>query len=207
VDDRRLVAYFSDDSEDISPSGPAVNPASIVSDLESVIGASLNQVQVLSSVNFAQNNVTGLDFMLTKRFDRYQLAALDFSGHAVATRPKLNRFAACQLSYPCRGPSHLNLFLRSGKKMHDNDEQHGADGCGGKRIKPAAVACADFEFAENPAAKNGADEAKKNVGKAAIAAAARDFSGEPPGDEAEKNPTDETSVNDYAENLIHVSKE
>src|SRR5579859_206000 len=103
---------------------------------------------------------------------------------------------------------HAELFVRAAReKVNDNDEQDGANGCGGERIKPAGVAGANFELAENPAAEDGADESEKNVGEAAVAAAARDFSGETSGDEAEKNPTDETAVNDDAENLIHVNQE
>src|SRR5229473_8397752 len=69
------------------------------------------------------------------------------------------------------------------------------------------MTCADFKFAENPSAKDRTNQAKKNVGKAAVAAAARDFSRQPAGDEAEENPTDKTPVNDDAKDLIHVKQE
>ena len=99
------------------------------------------------------------------------------------------------------------LFFRAGEKVNDNDEQHGADGRGGERVEPAAVARADFKFAENPPAKDGTNQAEKNVSETAVAAASRDFSRQPTGDEAEQNPADETAINDDAKDLIHVKQE
>jgi len=68
------------------------------------------------------------------------------------------------------------------------------------------VTSADLQFAKNPSAEDGADESEKNVREAAVATAARDFSGEPSGDEAEKNPTDEPAIDDYTEDLVYVSQ-
>jgi len=59
---------------------------------------------------------------------------------------------------------------------------------------------------EKSSAEDGADESEKNVREAAVATAARDFSGEPSGDEAEKNPTDEPAIDDYTEDLVYVSQ-
>jgi hypothetical protein len=91
--------------------------------------------------------------------------------------------------------------------MDDDNEHDGADRGGREGVNETAGASADFQFAENPSAKHGTNEAEENVGQATVAAAARDFSGEPPGNETEQNPANEAAINDYAKDLIYIREE
>src|SRR5580704_17083942 len=74
--------------------------------------------------------------------------------------------------------------------MRDQHEQDGSNRCGGQRIKKASAENAQAHV--NPSANEGADNAKNNVGDAAKAAAARNFSVQPSGDEADDDPAPES---------------
>jgi hypothetical protein len=78
--------------------------------------------------------------------------------------------------------------------MRDENENDGADGGGSKRIQKSAAI--NFELYENPSADERTDDSQDNVRDAAKAAAARDFSGKPSGDEADENPAPESSGED-----------
>src|SRR5271169_4912777 len=75
--------------------------------------------------------------------------------------------------------------------MGDEDKEDGANGSCRERIQEAAAPYAEAH--ENPSADERADDAKNNVGDAAEAAAARDFSGKPSGDKADDDPAPESA--------------
>src|SRR5580658_5710797 len=73
--------------------------------------------------------------------------------------------------------------------MGNQHEENGADGGGGERIKKASAE--NTKAHEDPAADKRADDAENDVGDAAEAAATRDFSGEPSGNQADDDPAPE----------------
>src|SRR6202521_1492151 len=84
--------------------------------------------------------------------------------------------------------SRASMLIVAGKKMRDRDEDHRAErGCG-ERIEEAAAQNA--QLAKDPAAEIGADQAEHDIRDAAKAAAAREFSGQPPGDQSDEQPID-----------------
>ena len=76
--------------------------------------------------------------------------------------------------------------------MSDGDENYRAEGGGGQADRETAAE--DSEFHEDPAAEDGADQAEDDVGDAAVAAAAGNFSGEPAGDQADDDPADQAAL-------------
>ena len=75
---------------------PTVDPASVVTDLESLSLNRLYQVQILKSIHLAQNNVADLEILGFGWNHRAKLARVDFAGHRVSSRPKLDRFTTSQ---------------------------------------------------------------------------------------------------------------
>src|SRR5579863_914113 len=89
-----------------------------------------------------------------------------------------------------RFPERLVLCATT-EKMRDGDKNHRAECCRGQREEKAAAE--DSQFSENPAADERADQAQDDVGDTAEAAAARQFSGEPSSNKAEKEPCDDST--------------
>jgi hypothetical protein len=72
------------------------------------------------------------------------------------------------------------------EEMGDGDKDYCTKRSRGKRVPEAAAE--DSQLGENPAADKGTDQAQNNISDAAEAAAARDFSREPAGDQAQEKP-------------------
>src|SRR5579863_5196808 len=82
----------------------------------------------------------------------------------------------------------LRSTFSTGKYSSNRDQDDGSNSCCRNAVKQASSA--NIEFRENPAAENGAHHAKDDVGYATKAAAARDGSGQPAGDQADDHPSD-----------------
>src|ERR1700731_5405178 len=81
------------------------------------------------------------------------------------------------------------LVRTADEQVHDEYEYDGADRSCGKGIEKTPAE--DAKLDEDPAADERADDAEDDVGDAAVTAAAREFPGEPSGDEADDNPADD----------------
>src|ERR1700674_85610 len=88
-----------------------------------------------------------------------------------------------------RLPNADGSAFRAAEKVRDGDENHGTQGGGRKRVQKAPAE--NSQFGENPAAKEGSDQPQNNVRDATEAAAARNFPGEPTGNQAKEKPGDE----------------
>src|SRR5262245_35867092 len=78
------------------------------------------------------------------------------------------------------------VFGTTSEQMNDRNKNDRTESCRSQRVNESASENA--QCGEDPAADKGTDQAKNNVGDAAVAAAAREFAREPPGNEAEKQP-------------------
>jgi len=82
-------------------------------------------------------------------------------------------------------------MIAANEKMSDGDENNRTERRGRKRIpEPSAE---NPQLDENPAADEGANDSQDDIRNAAKPAAARDFSSEPTGDQANKDPIEETT--------------
>ena len=86
---------------------------------------------------------------------------------------------------------------------YDDD---GAYGGGGEAVEEAVSVADNVKLGENPAADYAADESENDVGDAAEAAAAGNFSGEPAGEQAEHQPADQRARFDWAYVLGHLQQ-
>src|SRR5260370_27443693 len=78
------------------------------------------------------------------------------------------------------------------EEMRDGNKNHCAQRCSSKRVPKASAEYSEFH--ENPTANKGAYDSKNNVRDAAEAAAARNFSREPTGDQADQQPADDPAA-------------
>jgi len=84
------------------------------------------------------------------------------------------------------------MALTAAEEMRDGDENHGAEGGSRERIPEASSE--DSKLGKNPAADEGANDSKNNVGDAAKAAPARDFSRKPSRDQADQQPANDPAA-------------
>src|SRR6266436_1467720 len=86
-------------------------------------------------------------------------------------------------------PRKNGASIVAGKKMGDGDEDYRAEGGRCKRIEEPAAKNA--QLGKDPSAQIRADQAEHDIRYTAEAAAARNFSREPPGNQANQQPIDE----------------
>src|ERR1700730_17151269 len=90
--------------------------------------------------------------------------------------------------------------------MDDGDEDHSTDRRSGEAVEEAAAQ--DVQFEEDPATQNRADQTENDVCDATIARAARDFSGEPAGDQADQYPADQALLPlDHNDSILEKMQE
>src|SRR5260370_25343852 len=85
-----------------------------------------------------------------------------------------------------------SMAVTAAEEMGDGNKNHCAQRCSSKRVPKAAAEYSEFH--ENPTANEGANDSKNNVRDAAEAAAARDFSSEPSGNQADQQPADDPAA-------------
>src|SRR5260370_16575125 len=85
-----------------------------------------------------------------------------------------------------------SMAVTAAEEMGDGNKNHCAQRCSSKRVPKAAAEYSEFH--ENPAANEGANDSKNNVRDAAEPAAARDFSREPAGNQADQQPADDPAA-------------
>jgi hypothetical protein len=81
-------------------------------------------------------------------------------------------------------------IVTADKEVRDGNQDDSAESGSRQRVKKSASK--NSEFDEDPSAEVGADQAKHYVSDAAKAAAARDFSRQPSGDQAKEQPRNKT---------------
>ncbi len=92
TDNPRSVVDGDTTTEDRVDRHPAVDPTSVVADLESFALLGLDQVEVLTTVHLAQHDVANIErVVVIDWFDGAELTRLDSARHRVTTRPKLDR--------------------------------------------------------------------------------------------------------------------
>src|SRR5260370_10454119 len=85
-----------------------------------------------------------------------------------------------------------SMAVTAAEEMGDGNKNHCAQRCSSKRVPKASAEYSEFH--ENPTANKGAYDSKNNVRDAAEAAAARNFSREPTGDQADQQPADDPAA-------------
>src|SRR6266850_5829599 len=82
-----------------------------------------------------------------------------------------------------------STIVTADKEVGDGDENDRTQRCCSQRVEESAAK--NSELGEDPAAEVGANQAEHDVCDAAEAAAARNLSSEPSGDQTEKKPRDD----------------
>jgi hypothetical protein len=77
-----------DNAKDIFSGRPAIDAAAVVSDLIPLATYGFDQMQVLNSVHFAEDDVADVNTFLTGRFKGHKLAILNLAAHAISSRAK-----------------------------------------------------------------------------------------------------------------------
>jgi len=75
-------------------SNPTVDVASVVANLKSAAIHGLDEVQVITTSDFDQNDVVWLKRRWITRLKSHQVSVIDFAAHRVAARSYLNGFAS-----------------------------------------------------------------------------------------------------------------
>src|SRR5260370_12423065 len=83
-----------------------------------------------------------------------------------------------------------SMMAIADEKMGEGNENHGAQGGRGEGVPETAAK--NSEFHEHPATNEGTNDSKNDVRDAAEASAARDFSCQPAGDQADQQPSPES---------------
>jgi hypothetical protein len=87
---------------------PTVNPATVIADLETLSLNRFDQVQVLETVHFAQDDIANFQLFNPDWDNCTKLPGFDFAGHGIAPWPKLNGFASLESINVSGGPAHID---------------------------------------------------------------------------------------------------
>src|SRR5262245_40899184 len=100
-------------AEDAVRADPAVDPATVVPNLEASSLDRLHQMQVLLAVHLAQHDVADLEGRRDHRLERTQLPGLDLAPPGVPPGPELNGFTVLEAGDIIGSPSHAVSFHES----------------------------------------------------------------------------------------------
>lgn len=92
-------------SIDAAGGDPAVDAPTVVADLKAIALNRFDEVQVFATIDFAEHNVSDVQFVGVGRFDSAELAGFNSTGHGVAAGAEGDGFTGSESGDMCSGPA------------------------------------------------------------------------------------------------------